>query len=138
MRTMRTRRPGRRFGALGGGLLAGLLAAVALAGCGEPNTYVPPPPPEVTVARPEKRPVTETMTFTGNLQAVRTAELVARVPGFLEKVMFQDGQDVREDELLFVIEQAPYRAAVVGADAGLQKAEAELAQAKITTARLQR
>jgi RND family efflux transporter MFP subunit len=137
MRTMSTRRPGRRSGALGGGLLACLLAAAALSACGEQNTYVPPPPPEVTVARPEKRPVTETMTFTGNLQAVRTAELVARVPGFLEKVMFQDGQDVREDELLFVIEQAPYRAAVTGAEAGLQKAEAELAQAKITTARLQ-
>ncbi|MDZ3838726.1 MAG: efflux RND transporter periplasmic adaptor subunit [Rhodospirillales bacterium] len=134
---MRTRRLGRRSGALGSGLLAGLLAAGALSGCGEPNTYVPPPPPEVTVARPEKRAVTETMSFTGNLQAVRTAELVARVPGFLEKVMFQDGQDVRENDLLFVIEQAPYRATVVGAEAGLQKAEAELAQAKITTARLQ-
>jgi RND family efflux transporter MFP subunit len=137
MRTMSTRRPGRRSGALGGGPLACLLAAAALSACGEQNTYVPPPPPEVTVARPEKRPVTETMTFTGNLQAVRTAELVARVPGFLEKVMFQDGQDVRENDLLFVIEQAPYRAAVTGAEAGLQKAEAELAQAKITTARLQ-
>lgn len=134
---MRTRRLGRRSGALGSGLLAGLLAAGVLSGCGEPNTYVPPPPPEVTVARPEKRAVTETMSFTGNLQAVRTAELVARVPGFLEKVMFQDGQDVRENDLLFVIEQAPYRATVVGAEAGLQKAEAELAQAKITTARLQ-
>lgn len=134
---MRTRRLGRRSGALGSGLLAGFLAAGALSGCGEPNTYVPPPPPEVTVARPEKRAVTETMSFTGNLQAVRTAELVARVPGFLEKVMFQDGQDVRENDLLFVIEQAPYRATVVGAEAGLQKAEAELAQAKITTARLQ-
>lgn len=134
---MRTRRPGRRVGAPGGGLLAGFLALAAVSGCGEPNTYVPPPPPEVTVARPDKRAITETMSFTGNLQAVRTADLVARVPGFLEKVMFQDGQDVRENDLLFVIEQAPYRAAVVGADAGLQKAEAELAQAKITTARLQ-
>lgn len=134
---MRTRRPGRRAGAPGGGLLAGLLALAAVSGCGEPNTYVPPPPPEVTVARPDKRAVTETMSFTGNLQAVRKADLVARVPGFLEKVMFQDGQDVRENDLLFVIEQAPYRAAVVGADAGLQKAEAEQAQAKITTARLQ-
>jgi RND family efflux transporter MFP subunit len=137
MRTIRTRRPGRRSGALGAGLFAGLLAVNALFGCGEPNTYVPPPPPEVTVARPEKRAVTETMSFTGNLQAVRTVELVARVPGFLEKVLFQDGQDVRENDLLFVIEQAPYQAAVVGAEAGLQKAEAELAQAKITTARLQ-
>ena len=72
----------------------GLLAA-ALAGCGEPNTYVPPPPPEVTVARPEQRTVIEAMNFTGNLAAVRTADLVARVPGFLEKVLFQDGRTSR-------------------------------------------
>lgn len=134
---MRTRGLGLRLRRLGAGFLAILLVTAAISGCGEPNTYVPPPPPEVTVARPEKRAVTETMDFTGNLQAVRSAELVARVPGFLEKVLFQDGQDVKENELLFVIEQAPYRAAVAGADAGLQKAEAELAQAKITTARLQ-
>jgi RND family efflux transporter MFP subunit len=111
--------------------------AAALAGCGEPNTYVPPPPPEVTVAKPEQETVIEAMNFTGNLAAIRTADLVARVPGFLEKVLFQDGTDVKENDLLFVIEQAPYRAAVTGAEAGLQKAEAELAQARITTGRLQ-
>jgi RND family efflux transporter MFP subunit len=119
------------------GLFAVLLGAAALAGCGEPNTYVPPPPPEVSVARPEQRAVVEALSFTGNMAAVRTAELVARVPGFLEKVLFEDGRDVKQNDLLFVIEQAPYQAAVSGAQAGLQKAEAELAQAKITTARLQ-
>lgn len=89
------------------------------------------------MAHPERRTVVDALSFTGNLAAVRTADLVARVPGFLEKVLFQDGTDVKENDLLFVIEQAPYQAAVSGAEAGLQKAEAELAQAKITTARLQ-
>jgi RND family efflux transporter MFP subunit len=131
----------RRLGALGRAshlaLLATALLSAALAGCREQNTYVPPPPPEVTVARPEQETVVEAMNFTGNLAAIRTADLVARVPGFLEKVLFQDGTDVKENDLLFVIEQAPYRAAVTGAEAGLQKAEAELAQARITTGRLQ-
>lgn len=134
---MRTRRLGARRRMFDAALLAMALAPATLSGCGEPNTYVPPPPPEVAVARPEQRAVTETMNFTGNLASVRTAELVARVPGFLEKVLFEDGKDVKENDLLFVIEQAPYRAAVTGAEAGLQKAEAELAQAKITTGRLQ-
>lgn len=131
---MRTRRPGAHRSASHAALLA--LAPAALIGCGEPNTYVPPPPPEVTVAKPEQRAVVETLNFTGNLAAVRTADLVARVPGFLDKVLFEDGKDVKENDLLFVIEQAPYRAAVTGAEAGLQKAQAELTQAQITTARL--
>lgn len=115
-----------------------LVAAGLLAACEEQNTYVAPPPPEVTVAPPEQRDVTETLDFTGNTVAILAAELVARVPGFLEKVLFEDGQEVSENQLLFVIEQAPYQAAVTQAEAGLTKAEAELAQAKVTTDRLQR
>lgn len=127
-------RPGRRLSL---GATLAVFAVIALAACEEKNTYVPPPPPEVTVAPPEQRDVTQTMDFTGNTVAVRSADLVARVPGFLEKVLFEDGQDVDEGQLLFVIEQAPYQAAVTQAEADLTKAEAELAQAKVTTDRLQ-
>ncbi|MBL8660005.1 MAG: efflux RND transporter periplasmic adaptor subunit [Rhodospirillales bacterium] len=113
--------------------------AALLAACDEQkNAYVAPPPPEVTVAPPEKRDVVQTLNFTGNTSAYLSAELVARVPGFLDKVLFDDGQTVEKDKLLFVIEQAPYVAAVDQAEAGLMKAEAELSQAKITTDRLQR
>lgn len=114
------------------------IAVALLLGCEEKNAYVAPPPPDVTVAPPEVRDVTQTIEFTGNTVAIRSAELVARVPGFLNKVLFEDGQEVKEGRLLFVIEQAPYKAAVDEAQAGLTKAEAELAQAKVTTDRLQR
>lgn len=115
------------------------MASLALlAACEEKNAYVAPPPPEVTVASPERRDVTQTIDFTGNTAAIRSAELVARVPGFLEKMLFEDGQEVDEDQLLFVIEQAPYLAAVDQAEADLMKAQAELSQAKVTTDRLQR
>ncbi len=123
---------------------AGVLAAAALlltlvtAACEEKNAYVAPPPPQVTVAPPERRDVTETLNFTGNTSAFRSAELVARVAGFLDKVLFEDGQAVEEGKLLFVIEQAPYLAAVDQAEAGLMKAQAEESQAKVTTDRLQR
>ncbi len=116
-----------------------MVAAGLLAACDDQkNAYVAPPPPEVTVAHPERRDITQTLDFTGNTSAFRSAELVARVPGFLDKVLFEDGQTVEENQLLFVIEQAPYVAAVDQAEAGLMKAEAELSQAKVTTDRLQR
>lgn len=115
-----------------------LLTVVVLAACEEKNAYVAPPPPEVTVSPPEQRDVTQTIDFTGNTAAIRSAELVARVPGFLDKVLFEDGQEVDEGQLLFVIEQGPYLAAVDQAEADLMKAQAELSQAKVTTDRLQR
>jgi RND family efflux transporter MFP subunit len=118
-------------------LAPAIVAAGLLAACEERNAYVAPPPPEVTVAPPEQRTVTETIDFTGNLAPISSVDLVARVPGFLDKVLFEDGQEVEENDLLFIIEQAPYQAAVTQAEAGVKKAEAELAQAKITTNRLQ-
>src|SRR5215470_331344 len=78
-----------------------VLALLALAGCGESNTYVPPPPPKVTVATPVKRPVTLYLQTTGNTAAVNTANLVARVPGFLNSINYQDGALVKKDALLF-------------------------------------
>ena len=63
--------------------------------CGDRNTYAPPPPPKVTVSQPLKKPVTDYLEFTGNAVAFNTVPLKARVEGFLEKVLFQDG-DVGE------------------------------------------
>lgn len=137
--SMSIRRPGGHLSRSSGPLVFAAVMAALLAACDEQkNAYVAPPPPEVTVAPPEKRDVVQTLNFTGNTSAYLSAELVARVPGFLDKVLFDDGQTVEENKLLFVIEQAPYAAAVDQAKAGLMKAQAELAQAKITTDRLQR
>jgi RND family efflux transporter MFP subunit len=114
------------------GALAGLLMAllVMALGCGEKNAYVPPPPPKVTVAHPMQKPVTDYLEFTGNAVAYNTVPLRARVEGYLEKVLFKDGQPVKKGQLLFLIQQDQYKAQLQQAQAAVlaQKAQLEHAQ----------
>ncbi len=120
------------------GFLSGILTVALLAGaCEEKNTYVAPPPPKVTVAQPVKKPVTEYLEFTGNIAAVQTVELRARVEGYLEEIFFKDGDLVKKGDLLFQIEQAPYIAAVNQAKGNVARAQAALKQARLTANRRQ-
>ena len=88
-------------------VLSGLLALQA--GCKEQPKPQPPPPPKVTVAQPVQQAVTDSLDLTGNTQAIYTVQLVARVVGYLEKVLFQDGQRVKKGQPLFVIQQNTYQ-----------------------------
>ena len=108
-----------------------LFSAVLLCGCGQSNNYVAPPPPKVTVATPTKKAITRYLEATGNTAAVNSADLVARVAGFIQDIKYQDGDKVAKGTLLFVIEPEPYRvkleqakAAQVGAEATLKSAQA--------------
>ncbi len=108
------------------------LAAAFLAGCEEPNRYVPPPPPQVMVANPLRMNVIGYLEETGTLAAVNTVDLVARVPGFVTAIHYKDGALVKKGTLLFEIEPEPYKvkweqakAAEDGARAQLQQAQAE-------------
>jgi RND family efflux transporter MFP subunit len=104
-----------------------LVAAIGvLAGCAPKNEFVPPPPPQVTVARPVEREIAESLEFTGWTQATAAVDLRSRVNGYLEQVLFDDGAIVEKGDLLFVIEQAPFETALAAANAELQKAEAAL------------
>jgi membrane fusion protein (multidrug efflux system) len=111
------------------------LAAACAGGCGKPNAYVPPPPPEVTVATPVRRPVTEYLEFTGVAQPMETVEIRARVRGFLNERHFTEGADVRQGQLLFVIDEEPFRIQLRAAETHLQEAEAALRQARVSKAR---
>ena len=75
------------------------LSALALAGCEEPNTYVEPPPPKVTVSKPLEHAYVDQLEFTGTLAAMETVDLEARVTGFLEKIGFTDGDIVDQNQL---------------------------------------
>lgn len=110
--------------------MAPLLAAAALTGCDEPPAPQAPPPPEVVVANPARRPVTQFLEYTGNVEAFATAELRARVRGYLESFNFQPGSLVQEGEVLFEIEKRQYAAAVARAEAELEAARAQLAGAE--------
>ncbi|MGE0564258.1 MAG: efflux RND transporter periplasmic adaptor subunit [Pseudolabrys sp.] len=103
---------------------------LTLVSCGESNTYVAPPPPKVTVAAPLKRPVTRYLEATGNTAAVNSADLVARVSGFVEKVPAQDGQFVKKGDVLFVIEQKPYQLKVEQSKAAVDNAKATLTKSE--------
>ena len=86
----------------------------------------------MTVAHPVERRVTDRLELTGNTQAVMTVQLRARVAGYLEKVLFQDGQFVKKDQLLFLLQQNTYQDALRQAEAAisLQKAQLEYAAAQ--------
>jgi len=121
-------------------IAAGALTMV-LAACGQENRYVAPPPPKVTVASPVQQKVTRYLEATGYASAISTTNLVARVQGFLQKINYKDGEEVKEGATLFVIEPEPYRlkleqarAAEVGAQATLKQTELEYErQAELTS-----
>jgi RND family efflux transporter MFP subunit len=104
-----------------------LVALLTLpAGCKEQPKPLPPPPPKVTVAQPVQQTVTDSLELTGNTQAIYTVQLVARVVGYLEKVLFQDGQRVKKGQPLFVIQQNTYEDNLRQAEAAILQYRAQL------------
>jgi RND family efflux transporter MFP subunit len=75
--------------------------------------------------------------YVGHVEAIQSVDLRARVEGFLEKVNFKEGDDVQSGDLLYVIEQAPYKARVDSDKAGVAQAEAELTRSIQHLKRLQ-
>jgi RND family efflux transporter MFP subunit len=122
-------------------LSVGAAAGVALAGCGQDNRYVAPPPPKVTVAAPVQKPITRYLELTGSTTAVNSADLVARVPGFVQEISYQDGAAVKKGAPLFTIEPEPYqvkldqaKAAENGAQSSAKQLQAEFdRQARLVT-----
>ena len=93
--------------------------------------------PEVGVAQVLVRSVRHWDEFTGRVAAVESVELRPRVSGYVERVAYAEGQEVAKGDLLFVIDQRPYRAALARAEADLARArsEAQLAQSQDERAR---
>ncbi|MFL6619644.1 MAG: efflux RND transporter periplasmic adaptor subunit [Povalibacter sp.] len=98
--------------------------AIVVSGCSSKAANAPvAPATQVTVAAALERNVTEWDEFTGRLEAVESVEIRPRVTGYIESVNFTEGSIVKKNDLLFVIDQRPYRAS-------LDKAAAELTRAK--------
>lgn len=116
------------------GAWAGLLLLAACDG-GEQKAAAPPPPPAVQVAVVGSQEITPAVTFTGRVVATDKVDLRARVEGFLERRHFTEGQQVKEGDLLFTIEQGQYQAAVAQAEGGVARAQANLSNAELQLAR---
>ena len=108
--------------------VAAVFAAVLVTACGESNTYQPPPPPKVTVIKPKQQPVTRYFEATGNAAAVNSANLVARVQGFLTEITYTDGSPVKKGQHLFTIEPEPYQLKLQQAQAAEAAAQASAKQ----------
>jgi RND family efflux transporter MFP subunit len=106
----------------------GFAALAMMAACGQSNTYQPPPPPKVTVAKPVEQKVTRYFEATGNTTALNSANLVARVQGFLREINYQDGMAVKKGVHLFTIEPEPYQLRLQQAQAAEAAALASVRQ----------
>jgi RND family efflux transporter MFP subunit len=107
-----------------------LVLVLFLSGCREKPKQQPPPPPKVTVAQPVQRMVSDDLELPGNTQAIYTVQLVARVAGYLEKVLFQDGQIVKKGQPLFLIQQNTYQDNLQQAEAAVLQFRAQLVYAQ--------
>ena len=105
--------------------------ALLLAGCNPTQQQQAAPPPAVGVVTAQMRGVAPTYSFVGRVKAVDTVQLRARVEGFLEKVLFVEGDHVKTGELLYQIEKTQYQAAVEQAKANLAASEAQELNAQL-------
>jgi membrane fusion protein (multidrug efflux system) len=119
------------------GLLPVVIAAALVGGCQKVPEVAPPAPPEGTVATPTQKDVTVFREFVGSTEAYKSVEIRARVQGTLDSMHFEPSAFVREGQLLFTIEQAPFEAQRDRAAAGLKAAEAGLARAESDLDRLE-
>ncbi|MDD4955095.1 MAG: efflux RND transporter periplasmic adaptor subunit [Candidatus Omnitrophica bacterium] len=109
-----------------------LIAAVISTGCSG-NKSAKQEIAQIAVSEPLRTAAHDHLELVGNVQAINMVELVARVAGYLDKVFFNDGQIVKKDTLLFLIEQDTYQARLKQAEGqvAMQKALLKYAQAQL-------
>jgi membrane fusion protein, multidrug efflux system len=114
-----------------------LLAAVCLilpwlAGCDEQKqAAAPPAKPAVGVRPAAMKGVNRSFEFVGRIKATDKVDVRARVEGYLEKVLFREGQDVKAGDLLYQIEKVQFQAQVDQAKANLASASADATNAQL-------
>jgi RND family efflux transporter MFP subunit len=118
-------------------LLGLILAFVSPGGVGAaPPSKQGGPPPLVTVTPVTLEDVNPAAEYVGHVEAIQAVDIRARVEGFLEQVNFKEGDFVQAGDVLYLIEQAPYKAKVAADRARLAQAEAELERANRHLVRL--
>jgi membrane fusion protein (multidrug efflux system) len=111
-----------------------IVSFLALAGCNQSQQQAAAPaapPPAVGVKAAETKGVARAYSFVGRIKAIQIVALRARVQGFLDKVLFTEGQDVKTGDLLFQIEKVQYQAQVDQAEANLASAKAQTVNAQL-------
>ena len=97
--------------------LVAVASSLTFVSCGPKNEFAPPPPMKVTVAKPLVQDQTVYKDFPATLAGISEVEIRARVKGILEEAFFKEGSVIEKGAKLFLIEQAPYDAAVAASEA---------------------
>ncbi len=117
-----------------------VVLTLVLSGCGseQAGDEQAPPSPEVSVAQVLSKSIQQWDEYTGRVSAIDTIELRARVSGYVQYFAYQEGQEVKQSDLLFLIDQRPYRTALANAQAQLDRARVakQLADMRDKNARL--
>jgi membrane fusion protein (multidrug efflux system) len=114
-------------------LFAACLGLLLLAACDDKKQAAAPaaPKPAVGVQPATMKGVNQSFEFVGHIQAIYKVDLRARIEGFLEKVNFREGQDVKTGDLLYQIEKVQFQAQVDQAKANLAAAQAVVTNAQL-------
>src|SRR3977135_388715 len=92
-------------------------------------------PRAVGVVEATKRPIIETSEFLGRIEAVNRVSVVARVTAFLEKRLFEEGNEIKAGDKLYLLERGPFEADLASKQAVVAQLQATLGTAKLTTER---
>jgi membrane fusion protein (multidrug efflux system) len=105
---------------------------LCLAGIAAKAQDATPAPIPVSTVPAERKQISKTPEFVGRVQAVNRVEVRARVQGYLEAVLFDEGEIVKEGDALYRIERGPFEAAVQQAEGALERSNASLVLAQQT------
>ena len=111
-----------------------IIALLSLATPAPGQTQQPAAIPVGTVAA-ALRPVTQATEFVGRVEAMERVDIRARITGFLQKILFKEGDTVKEGQPLYEIEPDTYQAAEIQARGALLQAQARFANATVQRAR---
>ena len=117
-----------------------ILAAAVLAACsgGHAEEAGAPPPPQVSAAPVLVKQVSQWDEFSGRVEAVQSVELRPRVSGYIDKVNYVEGQEVKKGDVLFTIDARSYQAEYDRAAAELARARTQASLARSESERAKR
>jgi membrane fusion protein, multidrug efflux system len=114
---------------------AALLASLCFCACKKPEAAAPPPPiVEVMAITTSEVPLTTTLI--GQLDSPQNVEVRARVEGFVDKMLFTEGKEVKQGDVLFELDKKPFIEKLAAAQGALEEARATLGKYETDVARL--
>jgi RND family efflux transporter MFP subunit len=117
------------------GILLMTSVVLALGGC-KKEAAAPPPPPTVEVAKITPTNTPSSIEFIGQLDSPQNVEVRARVEGFVDKMLFVEGTEIKEGAKLFQLDDKPFKERLAAAEGALAETKASLGKSQKDVARL--